>query len=225
MGGSIYMKKVLFGISLTAMLLLLVATATPSFATSLTPGGSVTPSVDGGGFTQLAYTGPMSFNFAGDTGRVQEWVGTVAGLSNPFPGGLTFIYQFTVTAGIIDSLSASSFGSFLTDVQYAGCGLAGCFGSGTLLPPNSVPPNATRSPDGTVVQFNWLNTPVGAGQTSVALEIFTNATAFYGGSIGLFDGGGATFSGFSPVPEPATLSLLGTGLLALAGGLRKKLFS
>jgi hypothetical protein len=213
------MKKVLFGVSLTAILLLLVAVATPSFATPtpLAPGGTVAPGTDGGSFATLA-TASYNFNFAGDTGTVTEWVGNLD--TNPFGASdLAFVYQITVTSGTISALSAANFGNALTDVAYAGCGIGGCNGFGSIAPTS-----ATRSGNGNVVRF-LFNPELTGGQVTYALEIETNATQYGNGSVGLIDGSAQGFPGFAPVPEPASLSLLGTGLLALGGGLRKKLLA
>ena len=123
--------KVLSGISVVA-LLLAGAVATPSFATSLTPGNIVVPAVTGtGGFAALANTGVVPFSFGGDTGIVQEAVGTYAG--NPFGASdLTFVFQVGVTAGNIVNLTTQSFaipGISIDVLQFNGALSAG-FGGG-----------------------------------------------------------------------------------------------
>src|SRR6185437_3226596 len=65
--------KVLSGISVLA--LLIAGAATPSFATSLTPCNVVTPGIVSANGSILASTGVTSFNFGGDTGSGEEFVG------------------------------------------------------------------------------------------------------------------------------------------------------
>jgi hypothetical protein len=61
--------------------------------------------------------------------------------------------------------------------------------------------------------------------TSYLLIVDTNATGFTSGPMSVIDDNTFTTPGFAPAntPEPSTLSLLGTGLLAAGAGLRRKM--
>ena len=212
--------KVLSGISVVA--LLLAGAATPSFATSLAPGSIVVPAtVPNNSFTTLANTGAISFSFGGDTGQVQELVGNWA--SNPFGAGdITFAYEIEVTGGNITNLTTESFAipGISLDVQQVDAPISG------FPAPTTAAASASLTSDGKTVGFGFTP-PNGlvAGDTSFVLLINTNLTNFEPGVFSLQDGQTQNFNGFVPsaVPEPSTLSLLGTGLLAVGAGLRRKM--
>jgi len=203
-----------------------VVGATPSFATSLLPGGTTTSiSTEGGWFTVLANTGAESFSFGGagnnaDQGTVQELVGNFAG--NPYgPGDISLVFDFTVTKGNVGALTAGSLAGLLVDVgMNALCVLSQCqYGTGTVAPSS-----VARTADGTDVTFSFVPEVTG-GQNSYFLIINTNGDNFTASTFGMIDNGGETMAGYTAIPEPASLSLLGTGLLALGAGLRRKLLT
>ena len=214
--------KILSGISVLA--LLIAGAATPSFATSLTPGNVVVPNVVTGSANILVDTGVVAFNFGGDVGTVQEVVVSDF-TASPFAGDISFVYQITVSAGNILNLTTETFAipGISIDVAQADEGIYG--------PPvgNTAAASADLTSDGTTLGFGF--TPpngLGAGDVSYLLIINTNMTTYEAGLFSLQDGQTKNFDGYvpaatSPVPEPSTLSLLGTGLLAAGAGLRRKM--
>ena len=212
--------KVLSGISVLA--LLIAGAATPSFATSLTPGSIVTPEVVTGFASVIADTGVINFNFGGDVGTVEEVVVNNF-TANPYGASdISFIYQISVTGGHIDNLTSESFAipGISIDVAQSPQGI---FGPPI---PTTEAVSADLTSDGTTLGFGFTQ-PDGLtpGDTSYLLIVNTNLTSFEGGLFSLQDGQTQNFVGYVPTatPEPSTLSLLGTGLLAAGAGLRRKM--
>lgn len=213
--------KVLSGISVLA--LLMAGAATPSFATSLTPGSVVTPGVVTSAGSLVADTGAIAFNFGADKGTVEELVLNNV-TANPFGASdLTFAYQITVTAGNIDNLTTGSFNIPGISIDVAQDTLQ-IFGH-----PTTQAVSASLTSDGSTLGFGFTP-PDGLtpGDTSFTLLVNTNLTTFQPGVFSLQDDQTGNFEGFVPAapaatPEPSSLSLLGTGLLAAGAGLRRKM--
>jgi hypothetical protein len=194
----------------------------PADATPIAPGGSVAAAlVPNPSGTILADTGLISFSYGSplSTGTIRQIV--IADAGNPFGAGdLSFVYQVSVATGDVGRVTGSSFAQFLTDVGI-NTPVAPFITTGTAMP--SV---ITRSPGaGDVIGFDFTPSIVpdgGSSDTSVALIIRTDATAFQPGSIGVIDGGGQTLSGFAPIPEPASVALLSLGTAGIFAHGRKR---
>jgi hypothetical protein len=203
------MKKILLLACAVAL------TATLASATTIAPGTSgATPSVldPFPSYTVRDVSGPTSFTGLDASNNV-KFTGSfeTAVITDNNTGYLTFLYQFSVNSSSPDSIvrmSSTNFAGFTTDAGYY---TSAWF---TLMGPGSVAPDTVdRSFNGSVVGFNF-NQGVAPGTTTYLLAVVTNAHGWTTGSTQFQDGGVATVKSYAPtVPEPATMTLLASGLL------------
>ena len=171
-------------------------------------GAGTTVASTSGGFTSDLGASDFSGSFLEDVSMDPD---------NTFGAGdLTWYIEITndrSSGQALETVSASSFKGFMTDVGY------------TTTVAGVTPATVSRGPSGATVNFLFpAPGTIAPGDTTVWLTIMTNATSFTAGDLSVIDEGAATVAGFAPtsVPEASTWAMLLLGFAGLGfAGYRK----
>jgi len=189
--------------------------STSVWAAPLLPGTSALAAAEPDPIGGAVLAGPLTSPLAGAAfnALVTSWV-YQNDQTNPFPGGLTFVYKVTNSDTSTDSIGRFTVNGYKTgatvwqtDASFQpGAGLA--------------PATMDRSANGNVVGYSFVGPPLGPstltpGASSMLLVVQTNAPAFTQTIGNVIDGSIASGLVYAPVPEPTTLLLLVGGLALL----------
>lgn len=158
-------------------------------------------------------TSTYDYNAAGVTMKGSLYQEVLRATSD---GNLIFAYTLTHDSASNNSvalLSTANFSDILTQVAYVPDGAA--------IVPQYFARNTTP---GSTVGFYFSSPSLSPGNTSVVMWIKTDAPYYTGGNSTVQDGVSQNVFTYAPskVPEPATLSMLGFGLMGLGGVIRRK---
>lgn len=204
-----------------ALLLAPISSATPLAGTTLTnPGDTVFASLIpiGTPAGDLLASLVVPYSFATTAGTTSGTL-TSAVYRNP-SGTLDFYYQVANALTSATAIARETDTNFVGWTTWTGYRIDGGSLPGGLWVNGTVPPvTVDRDAAGQVVGFSFQppdSAKILPGQVSNVLVISTNAVDYQLGNASIIDGGTQTVQAFQPVPEPATLALLGAGLITLA---------